>query len=94
MNLGKVLKDLRAEKRELQKNITTAIGISGVTLSHIENELHQPTAKTLEKLCEFYKVSVNYIYLRAIQGENSYDRKTMFLLRAMAAEASKQNDYE
>ena len=67
MRLGDYLRNLRKEKelslRELQKEV----GISHNTLGSYERNTAQPTVENIYKLCRYFKVPVEYLFL----GEDS-----------------------
>ncbi|WP_113885153.1 MULTISPECIES: helix-turn-helix transcriptional regulator [Cytobacillus] len=60
-NIGKNLKLLRLKKRLRQKHVAEAIGVSRITISNYERNSYVPKWGNLEKLAEFYGVSVEEI---------------------------------
>ncbi|WP_113885790.1 MULTISPECIES: helix-turn-helix transcriptional regulator [Cytobacillus] len=60
-NLGMNLKILRLKKRLRQKHVAKAIGVSRNAISNYERNSNVPKKSNLEKLAEFYGVSVEDI---------------------------------
>lgn len=58
---GSRLRELRKEKGLTQTEISKILNISQVTYSQYEREKREPGIKTLIKLADFYKVSLDYI---------------------------------
>ncbi|MDE7406441.1 MAG: helix-turn-helix domain-containing protein [Clostridiales bacterium] len=55
------LKELRREKKLKQVDVATVIGMSMQALSNYENGLREPDFTTLNKLAEYFGVSVDYL---------------------------------
>ena len=70
MNIGSTIKDLRKKKGIKQGVFADIIGISGTSLSQIENNNTIPKKSTLEKICNELNVSSELIYLLSIKEED------------------------
>ena len=55
------LKELREERKLYQAEIATLLGISQGTYSNWENGKTEPDIKNLNKLADFYNVTVDYL---------------------------------
>lgn len=55
------LKQLRKERKIKQQEIADFLKISRQAYSHYENEQRQPTPETLDKLADYFNVSVDYL---------------------------------
>ncbi len=71
------LRELRIEKGRKQKEIAAEIGMSMQALSNYENGLREPDFATLNKLAEYFDVSVDYLLGRTDErgtvGKSIYD---------------------
>ena len=70
MNIGSTIKDLRKKKGIKQGVFAETIGISGTSLSQIENGNTTPKKQTLEKICNELNVTTELIYLLSIREED------------------------
>ncbi len=61
MKIGKRLRDLREEEGLLQKDVAKALGISRSTYTNYEQGTREPSLDMVVKLCDFYKVSADYL---------------------------------
>lgn len=59
--IGKKLKKLREERGLLQKELASKINVSSGAIGMYENEKRNPDYKTLNKLADFFEVSVDYL---------------------------------
>jgi transcriptional regulator with XRE-family HTH domain len=64
--LGDNLKTLRKEKKLSQTEISKIIGIAQTTYAGYENNKHEPDLRTLKKIADYYRVSVDYLIGRII----------------------------
>lgn len=55
------IKELREEKSLSQKQLAEAIGLKHQTISHYENNRLEPNLETIEKLCNYFEVSADYL---------------------------------
>lgn len=58
MNIGKLLKEYRAQRGLSQKKLSHHTGISQSFISSIESNKQSPTITTLERICEVLGVTV------------------------------------
>ena len=56
-----IIKDLRKQKKLSQQQVSEQLGITRVALSHYETGKRDPNLHMLQKLSEFYNVSIDYI---------------------------------
>lgn len=56
-----IIKDLRKQKKLSQQQVAEQLGITRVALSHYETGKREPNLRMLQKLSEFYNVSIDYI---------------------------------
>ena len=71
------LKELRKSRRLTQAQVSAGINCSVPTYSRYENGVRQPSLETLERLADFYEVSLDYLYGRTPPDEaalSSYER--------------------
>ncbi len=61
MKIGNRLRDLREEEGLLQKDVAKALGISRSTYTNYEQGTREPSLDMVVKLCDFYKVSADYL---------------------------------
>lgn len=61
MIIGERLKDLRNEKKLMQKDVAGALEISVSCYGGYEQGYREPDLKTLIKICRFFDVSADYL---------------------------------
>ena len=59
--IGQRLHDLRKHKNLSLQELADHIGISRSNLNRYERDISKPTSEYLKSLCEFYKVSADYL---------------------------------
>lgn len=62
MNFGERLRIIRTERGLSQRQIAEALGVSVNSISQYENGKRFPDEKTIVGLCEFFKVSADYLF--------------------------------
>jgi repressor LexA len=77
-----ILKQLRQKSNKRQADVASDIGISFQALSHYENGHREPDFATLNRLAEYYNVSVDYLLGRPINNNEQplpvlYDGKVV-----------------
>jgi transcriptional regulator with XRE-family HTH domain len=79
MNFANRLKSLREEKKLSQEELSQLINISRSTLSMYEINRRQPDPETLQKIADFFDVSVDYLLGRTdkrnIDTSNDVDER-------------------
>lgn len=60
-NIGKRLRKLRNEKKFTQKDVASFLNISDRTIGYYESGQRNPDPETLQKLADFFDVSVDYL---------------------------------
>lgn len=68
--IGKRIKQLRDKNNLSQKRVSESIGVSNVQLSRYESGSRQPDYETLQKIADYFEVSIDYLFGRspAIEG--------------------------
>ena len=64
--LGKKLKELRKEYDMSQRQLAKALGISKSSYSHYETGASNPDYETLIIIADYFDVSLDYLFGRAI----------------------------
>ena len=64
-SLGKTIKQLREKKHISQKDFAEHLNISNVVLSRYENDIRKPDYDTLEKIADYFEVSIDYLLGRS-----------------------------
>lgn len=65
MTLGERIKYLREKNGYAQKFVAEKIGVKNNTLSSYEADKRQPDYDTLQKIADFFEVSIDYLLGRA-----------------------------
>lgn len=73
MNLGEKIKELREGKNISQKELAENIGVSDVMVSMYEQNKKKPSLSTMEKIAEYFSVTVDYLLGR----ENASDSESI-----------------
>ena len=63
MNFSNNLRTLRREKHVTQKQLEAHLCLSRSTIAGYETKSHQPDFATLEKLADFFEVSIDYLII-------------------------------
>ncbi|MBO5283682.1 MAG: helix-turn-helix transcriptional regulator [Lachnospiraceae bacterium] len=61
MEFGERLYRLRIEQGVYQKQLAIYLNVSVGTISNYENGVHSPDLKSLRKIADYFKVSVDYL---------------------------------
>lgn len=61
---GKKLKELRIEKNLNQESLSKMLGATKATVSRWESGEFEPDFMTLEKLADYFEVTVDYLFGR------------------------------
>ncbi|MGB3160917.1 MAG: XRE family transcriptional regulator [Carnobacterium sp.] len=62
--LGQRLKDLRTNKKKTQDEVASYLGITRGAYSHFENERNEPSQDLINKIADYFEVSIDYLYGR------------------------------
>jgi transcriptional regulator with XRE-family HTH domain len=65
-NFGERLRRLRGAKS--QRDVASALGMPVTTLSSLENQTTIPRGEVLERLADYYKISINYFFAEPETG--------------------------
>lgn len=69
--VGARIKSLRQEKGLTLEQVSKALGVSRMLISYIERGQRYPGHNTLESMCDFYGVSMDYITCRSDTREET-----------------------
>ena len=61
MQIGIIIKKLRKEKDITQEQLASHLNISRSTIAGYETKCHQPDYETLQKIAEFFEVTLDYL---------------------------------
>ena len=79
MFISTKLRKLRNEKGYTLDYVSSVTGINKSMLSKYENDASDPSCKTLEKLADFYNISMDELFLRDVfvicEDEDKYVRE-------------------
>ncbi|AMA74815.1 hypothetical protein ACH33_16955 [Aneurinibacillus sp. XH2] len=75
MTLGERIKYLREKNGYAQKFVAEKIGVRNNTLSSYESDKRQPDYDTLQKIADFFEVSVDYLLGRTDDPSPKEDKK-------------------
>ena len=73
MKYYKRLKQLRKEKHLTQQDIARILNVDESTYGRYENGKRQLSIEDLQKLCQYYKVSADYILGLTEEKENEWN---------------------
>lgn len=101
MNFGNNLKDLRETRNITQGQLAEYLQVSRPTIAGYETKSRQPDFEKLEKIANYFHVSIDYlisgseaanidIHLKKEPNEKSLDRDVIMAYRKLSLE-SKQN---
>jgi transcriptional regulator with XRE-family HTH domain len=68
--VGKYLAELRRRKGKAQKDVAQALGVDAVTLRRWEHGMREPSALHLERLAQFYGLTVETLLMNAFLRES------------------------
>ena len=60
--IGSILKTIRNDRNLSQLGAARTIGIARSTLSRIEKNIYTPRMNTLQKICDFYRISSKELF--------------------------------
>ncbi len=98
MKFGETLKNLRDIKGITQENLGVFLGVSRATIAGYETKNHQPDYEKLEKLANYFDVSIDYLLTgqeslhvermrRPIINEKVLDTEVIKVYKELPAEA-------
>lgn len=70
-SLGQRIKELRTEQRLTQEQLGKILNVGKSTISQYENNINTPDKGTLQKLADFFNISVDYLLGRT-NNRNSF----------------------
>ncbi|AYD39598.1 helix-turn-helix domain-containing protein [Clostridium fermenticellae] len=69
MEIGSKIKKIRESKGLTQKQLAEKIGVTPVTITRYENDNRKPDFDTLEKIADYFNVSIDYLLGRTDSKE-------------------------
>lgn len=77
-----VLKELRKSRRLTQAQVAIGIKCSTATYNRYENGFREPSMEVLERIADFYGVSMDYLFGRAPLTESALSEDEIALISA------------
>ena len=68
--IGTAINNLRVERNLKQGELAAIVGISRVSLSHIENDSKRPSEKNLSKISKALGVNTGYFYVMSLHQDD------------------------
>ncbi|MBO9605745.1 MAG: helix-turn-helix transcriptional regulator [Paenibacillaceae bacterium] len=69
MKHGNRIAHLRDERRLTQEELAVRVGITRAALSHYENNRREPDYATIQKIADYFKVTVDYLLGRSSEPQ-------------------------
>jgi transcriptional regulator with XRE-family HTH domain len=92
MILGQRLKQLRKQRGLSQQEVANRLKINRVTYSQYEVNRRQPDYETLNKIADFYQVSLDYLVGRTDDPQGTVDHKNFKVTTDIIEFLEKSND--
>jgi len=89
-NFGERLRRLRGERS--QKEVATELGVPVTTLSSLENQETVPRGEVLQKLAEYYKITISYFYKSGSPQVKASDAALAWVQQLPASTQTKASD--
>lgn len=91
-SIGNKIREVRKSIGLTQEQLAEKAGIDNKHLSKIENGLHLPTYKTLEKIYEAFEININDIKIpnKIIENKNSIFLKSIEILNSAKNEKERK----
>lgn len=84
--VGERIKNLRKQKKLNQEDLRKIIDVSARTMSMIENNEADLSIKDIEKLSEFFNVSINYL-IKGAEEENTISETEQEIIQLVRKDA-------
>lgn len=78
--INKNIKNLRLKSNLTQEEFAERIGISVVGLSNLERNRYQPSADTIDKICEAFKITPLELLISETNSKESFIKNIVALL--------------
>lgn len=72
--IGEKIKELRKSRKMSQGDLGDLIGVSKMSISYYENGKKPPGRETLEKIAEYFNVSIDYLLGRSSEKHLTEDQ--------------------
>lgn len=77
MSFGNKLKQLRLENNMTQEELSNILNVSRATVGRYENDERFPDKNILEKIADFFVVSIDFLFER-IYEKNGYSKTNIY----------------
>ena len=78
--INKNIKELRLKYHLTQEEFAEKIGISIVGLSNLERNRYQPSAETIDKICETFKITPLELLISETNSKDNFIKNIVALL--------------
>ena len=94
MSFGKILKELRTERKVTQQELSDYLNISKSMISMYESNQRKPSYEMLEAIADFFNVDMNRLYGAVVNAKAEYARTQEGILLDAAKDLSDEDlDY-
>jgi transcriptional regulator with XRE-family HTH domain len=76
MKYGNRIAQQRDERKLTQEELARKVGITRASLSHYENNRREPDYETIQRIADFFSVSVDYLMGRTSEPNHTLDSDT------------------
>ena len=73
--LGNRITELRESKKMTQQELAKKLNISRASLSHYEKNRREPDYETLQKIADYFQVSIDYMFGRTANSKEILDEQ-------------------
>lgn len=94
MKYGNRIAKLRDERRLTQEELAGKVGITRAALSHYENNRREPDYDTIQKIADYFQVSIDYIMGRSSEPTLSDGKVHDFIEQVELSEQSALEKFE
>jgi transcriptional regulator with XRE-family HTH domain len=71
--LGRRITELRESRKMTQEELAKKLNISRASLSHYEKNRREPDYETLQKIADYFQVSIDYMFGRTTNSKEILD---------------------
>ena len=82
--INKNIKELRLKYHLTQEEFAEKIGISIVGLSNLERNRYQPSAETIDKICETFKITPLELLISETNSKDNFIKNIVALLNNLS----------
>lgn len=73
--LGRRITELRESRKMTQEELAKKLNISRASLSHYEKNRREPDYETLQKIADYFQVSIDYMFGRTANSKEILDEQ-------------------